>query len=145
MVITTKLRLSISEITCLLSAGTTQNDIALILAQPLLLFSIAGSLLGNLMSDAIANINSFVYSSLRDRSCFVATVSSRKLQTSFYYLVYKFGTKQKSLLLQAQIYFTQTQYTTLVIYIAQQYAWQTLERALLISQDDFALYTNNSE
>lgn len=33
----------------------------------------------------------------------------------------------------------------LVIYIAQQYAWQTLERALLIFLDDFASHTNNSE
>ncbi|MEH1941541.1 MAG: ABC transporter ATP-binding protein [Nostoc sp.] len=57
----------IDEITRLLSAGTTQNAIALILAQPLLLSSIAGSLLVNLVSDAIANINSFVYTSLRDR------------------------------------------------------------------------------
>ncbi|WP_442940747.1 ATP-binding cassette domain-containing protein [Nostoc sp.] len=32
-----------------------------------------------------------------------------------------------------------------VTYIAQQYAWQTLERALLISLDDFALHINNSE
>ncbi|QKQ77508.1 hypothetical protein [Nostoc sp. TCL240-02] len=39
--------------------------IALILSQPLLLSSIAGSLLVNLVSDAIANINSFVYTSLR--------------------------------------------------------------------------------
>ncbi|MEA5627165.1 ABC transporter ATP-binding protein [Nostoc sp. UHCC 0251] len=57
----------IDEITRLLSAGTTQNAIALILAQPLLLSSIAGSLLVNLVSDAIANINPFVYTSLRDR------------------------------------------------------------------------------
>ncbi|MEA5601659.1 ABC transporter ATP-binding protein [Nostoc sp. UHCC 0252] len=57
----------IDEITRLLSAGTTQNAIALILAQPLLLSSIAGSLVVNLVSDAIANINSFVYTSLRDR------------------------------------------------------------------------------
>jgi ATP-binding cassette, subfamily B, bacterial len=57
----------IDEITRLLSTGTTQNAIALILAQPLLLSSIAGSLLVNLVSDAIANINSFVYTSLRDR------------------------------------------------------------------------------
>ncbi|MCC5611268.1 ABC transporter ATP-binding protein/permease [Nostoc sp. CHAB 5834] len=57
----------IDEITRLLSAGTTQNAIALILAQPLLLSSIAGSLLINLVSDAIANINPFVYTSLRDR------------------------------------------------------------------------------
>lgn len=54
----------IDEITRLLSTGTTQNAIALIL-QPLLLSSIAGSLLVNLVSDAIANINSFVYISLR--------------------------------------------------------------------------------
>ncbi len=33
----------------------------------------------------------------------------------------------------------------LVIYIAQQYVWQTLERALLISLDDFASHINNSE
>lgn len=57
----------IDEITRLLSAGTTQNAIALILSQPVLLSSIAGSLLVNLVSDAIANINSFVYTSLRDR------------------------------------------------------------------------------
>ncbi|MBE8968783.1 ABC transporter ATP-binding protein [Nostocales cyanobacterium LEGE 12452] len=57
----------IDEITRLLSTGTTQNAIALILSQPLLLSSIAGSLLVNLVSDAIANINAFVYSSLRDR------------------------------------------------------------------------------
>ncbi|MEH1817646.1 MAG: ABC transporter ATP-binding protein [Nostoc sp.] len=57
----------IDEITRLLSVGTTQNTIALILAQPLLLSSIAGSLLVNLVSDAIANINAFVYTSLRDR------------------------------------------------------------------------------
>ncbi|MEH2063177.1 MAG: ABC transporter ATP-binding protein [Nostoc sp.] len=57
----------IDEITRLLSAGTTQNAIALILSQPLLLSSIAGSLLVNLVSDAIANINAFVYTSLRDR------------------------------------------------------------------------------
>ncbi|MEH2349374.1 MAG: ABC transporter ATP-binding protein [Nostoc sp.] len=57
----------IDEITRLLSTGTTQNAIALILSQPLLLSSIAGSLLVNLVSDAIANINSFVYTSLRDR------------------------------------------------------------------------------
>ncbi|MDM9584615.1 ABC transporter ATP-binding protein [Nostoc sp. GT001] len=57
----------IDEITRLLSTGTTQNAIALILSQPLLLYSIAGSLLVNLVSDAIANINPFVYTSLRDR------------------------------------------------------------------------------
>ncbi len=57
----------IDEITRLLSIGTTENAIALILAQPLLLSSIAGSLLVNLVSDAIANINPFVYTSLRDR------------------------------------------------------------------------------
>ncbi|MEH2052026.1 ABC transporter ATP-binding protein [Nostoc sp.] len=57
----------IDEITRLLSVETTQNAIALILAQPLLLSSIAGSLLVNLVSDAIANINAFVYTSLRDR------------------------------------------------------------------------------
>ncbi len=57
----------IDEITRLLSTGTTQNAIALILSQPLLLSSIAGSLLVNLVSDAIANINAFVYTSLRDR------------------------------------------------------------------------------
>ncbi|MEH2094724.1 ABC transporter ATP-binding protein [Nostoc sp.] len=57
----------IDEITRLLSTGTTQNAIALILSQPVLLSSIAGSLLVNLVSDAIANINSFVYTSLRDR------------------------------------------------------------------------------
>ncbi|QHG17254.1 ABC transporter ATP-binding protein [Nostoc sp. ATCC 53789] len=57
----------IDEITRLLSTGTTQNAIALILSQPLLLSSLAGSLLVNLVSDAIANINSFVYTSLRDR------------------------------------------------------------------------------
>jgi ABC-type taurine transport system ATPase subunit len=33
----------------------------------------------------------------------------------------------------------------LVTYIAPQYAWQTLERALLISQDDFSSHTNNCE
>ncbi|MEH2241571.1 hypothetical protein [Nostoc sp.] len=73
----------IDEITRLLSIGTTQNAIALILSQPLLLSSIAGSLLVNLVSDAIASINNFVYTSLRvgvarrrHRSCFVATVSS---------------------------------------------------------------------
>ncbi len=55
----------IDEITRLLSTGTTQNAIALILSQPLLLYSIAGSLLVNLVSDAIANINAFVYTSLR--------------------------------------------------------------------------------
>ncbi|MEH2157223.1 hypothetical protein [Nostoc sp.] len=78
----------IDEITRLLSAGTTQNAIALILAQPLLLSSIAGSLLINLVSDAIANINAFVYSSLRvgvarrrHRSCFVAIVFSRTTHT----------------------------------------------------------------
>lgn len=60
-------KLIIDEITRLLSTGTTQNAIALILSQPLLLSSIAGSLLVNLVSDAIANINSFVYTSLRDR------------------------------------------------------------------------------
>ncbi|MEH2267358.1 MAG: ABC transporter ATP-binding protein [Nostoc sp.] len=60
-------KIIIDEITRLLSVGTTQNAIALILAQPLLLSSIAGSLLVNLVSDAIANINSFVYTSLRDR------------------------------------------------------------------------------
>ncbi len=60
-------KLIIDEITRLLSAGTTQNAIALILSQPLLLSSLAGSLLVNLVSDAIANINSFVYTSLRDR------------------------------------------------------------------------------
>ncbi|WP_292764678.1 ABC transporter ATP-binding protein [Nostoc sp. NOS(2021)] len=57
----------IDEITRLLSIGTTENAIALILSQPLLLSSIAGSLLVNLVSDAIANINPFVYTSLRDR------------------------------------------------------------------------------
>ncbi|MEH2222526.1 ABC transporter ATP-binding protein [Nostoc sp.] len=57
----------IDEITRLLSTGTTQNAIALILSQPLLLYSIAGSLLVNLVSDVIANINAFVYTSLRDR------------------------------------------------------------------------------
>ncbi|WP_414516100.1 ABC transporter ATP-binding protein [Nostoc sp. PCC 9305] len=57
----------IDEITRLLSTGTTQNAITLILSQPLLLYSIAGSLLVNLVSDAIANINAFVYTSLRDR------------------------------------------------------------------------------
>ncbi|MEH2384098.1 MAG: ABC transporter ATP-binding protein [Nostoc sp.] len=57
----------IDEITRLLSIGTTENAIALILSQPLLLSSIAGSLLVNLVSDAIANINAFVYTSLRDR------------------------------------------------------------------------------
>ncbi|MEH2196729.1 ABC transporter ATP-binding protein [Nostoc sp.] len=57
----------IDEITRLLSTGTTQNAIALILSQPVLLSSIAGSLVVNLVSDAIANINSFVYTSLRDR------------------------------------------------------------------------------
>lgn len=57
----------IDEITRLLSTGTTQNAIALILSQPVLLSSIAGSVLVNLVSDAIANINSFVYTSLRDR------------------------------------------------------------------------------
>ncbi len=57
----------IDEITRLLSIGTTQNAIALILSQRLLLSSIAGSLLVNLVSDAIANINPFVYTSLRDR------------------------------------------------------------------------------
>ena len=57
----------VDEITRLLSTGTTQNAIALILSQPLLLSSIAGSLLVNLVSDAIANINAFVYTSLRDR------------------------------------------------------------------------------
>lgn len=36
-------------------------------------------------------------------------------------------------------------FSILVTYIAQQYAWQTQERVLLISQDDFALHTNNSE
>ena len=57
----------IDEIIRLLSIGTTQNAIALRLSQPLLLSSIAGSLLVNLVSDAIASINSFVYtSSLRD-------------------------------------------------------------------------------
>ncbi|MEH2368005.1 ABC transporter ATP-binding protein [Nostoc sp.] len=55
----------VDEITRLLSTGTTQNAIAPILSQPLLLSSIAGSLLVNLVSDAIANINAFVYSSLR--------------------------------------------------------------------------------
>ncbi|MEH2298012.1 MAG: hypothetical protein V7K88_02785 [Nostoc sp.] len=55
----------IDEITRLLSIGTTQNAIALILSQPLLLSSIAGSLLVNLVSDAIASINNFVYTSLR--------------------------------------------------------------------------------
>ncbi|MEH2109681.1 ABC transporter ATP-binding protein [Nostoc sp.] len=60
-------KIIIDEITRLLSVGTTQNAIALILAQPLLLSSIAGSLLVNLVSDAIANINAFVYTSLRDR------------------------------------------------------------------------------
>ncbi len=58
-------KLIIDEITRLLSTETMQNAIALILAQPLLLSSIAGSLLVNLVSDAIANINAFVYSSLR--------------------------------------------------------------------------------
>ncbi len=57
----------IDQITRSLSAGTTQNAIALILAQPLLLSSITGSLLVSLVSDAIANINNFVYTSLRDR------------------------------------------------------------------------------
>ncbi|MEH1938318.1 MAG: ABC transporter ATP-binding protein [Nostoc sp.] len=57
----------IDEITRLLSIGTTENAIALILSQPLLLSSIAGSLLVSLVSDAIANINPFVYTSLRDR------------------------------------------------------------------------------
>ncbi|ACC83678.1 ABC transporter ATP-binding protein [Nostoc punctiforme] len=60
-------KIIIDEITRLLSTGTTQNAIALILSQPVLLSSIAGSLLVNLVSDAIANINSFVYTSLRDR------------------------------------------------------------------------------
>ncbi|MCC5643424.1 hypothetical protein LC607_10805 [Nostoc sp. CHAB 5824] len=49
-------KMIIDEITRLLSAGTTQNAIALILAQPLLLSSIAGSLLVSLVSDMIANI-----------------------------------------------------------------------------------------
>ncbi|MEH2393317.1 MAG: hypothetical protein V7K21_17235 [Nostoc sp.] len=49
----------IDEITRLLSIGTTQNAIALIFSQPLLLSSIAGSLLVNLVSDAIASINNF--------------------------------------------------------------------------------------
>ncbi|MEH2467180.1 ABC transporter ATP-binding protein [Nostoc sp.] len=57
----------IDEITRLLSIGTTQNAIALIFSQPLLLSSIAGSLLVNLVSDAIASINDFVYTSVRDR------------------------------------------------------------------------------
>ncbi|MCW5314430.1 ATP-binding cassette domain-containing protein [Nostoc sp. KVJ3] len=57
----------IDEITRLLSTETTQNAIALILSQPLLLSSIAGSLLVNLVSDAVTSINSFVYTSLRDR------------------------------------------------------------------------------
>ncbi|MBN3923289.1 ABC transporter ATP-binding protein [Nostoc sp. NMS4] len=57
----------IDEITRLLSTGTTQNAVTLILSQSLLLYSIAGSLLVNLVSDAIANINAFVYTSLRDR------------------------------------------------------------------------------
>ena len=78
----------IDEITRLLSIGTMQNAIAMILSQPLLLSSIAGSLLVNLVSDAIASINNFVYTSLRvgvarrrHRSCFVATVSSRTPHT----------------------------------------------------------------
>ena len=72
----------IDEITHLLSIGTTENAIALILSQPLLLSSIAGSLLVNLVSDAIANINAFVYSSLRDRiSGFVQGLVIEKVAT----------------------------------------------------------------
>lgn len=72
-------------------------------------------------------------------------VISRFILQKIVNLVYKFATRQKSLQKQAQIYFTKTRNTTLVIYIAQQYAWQTLERALLIFLDDFASHTNNSE
>lgn len=72
-------------------------------------------------------------------------VISRFILQKIVNLVYKFATKQKSLLLQAQIYFTQTRNIILVTYIAQQYAWQTLERAPLIFLDDFASHTNNSE
>lgn len=57
----------IDEITELLSLPTTKNAISLILSQPLLLYSVAGLVVLNLLSDALSSITSFVYSSLRDR------------------------------------------------------------------------------
>jgi ATP-binding cassette, subfamily B, bacterial len=57
----------IDEITRLLTITTTENPTTLILSQPLLLSSIIGLVLLNLLSDAIASITSFVYASLRDR------------------------------------------------------------------------------
>ncbi|MDZ8109017.1 MAG: ABC transporter ATP-binding protein [Nostoc sp. DedQUE12a] len=57
----------IDEITQLLSLPTTKNAISLILSQPLLLYSLAGLVVLNLLSDALSSITSFVYSSLRDR------------------------------------------------------------------------------
>ncbi|MBC1238756.1 ABC transporter ATP-binding protein [Nostoc sp. 2RC] len=57
----------IDEITQLLSLPTTKNAISLILSQPLLLYSVAGLVVLNLLSDALSSITSFVYASLRDR------------------------------------------------------------------------------
>jgi ATP-binding cassette subfamily B protein len=57
----------IDEITHLLSLPTTKNAISLILSQPLLLSSVAGLVVLNLLSDALGSITSFVYASLRDR------------------------------------------------------------------------------
>jgi len=57
----------IDEITQLLSLPTTKNAISLILSQPLLLYSLAGLVVLNLLSDALSSITSFVYASLRDR------------------------------------------------------------------------------
>lgn len=60
-------KLIIDEATHLLSVGTTKNPITLVVSHPLLLWSIAGLLLLNLLSDAIGTITGFVFTSLRDR------------------------------------------------------------------------------
>lgn len=60
-------KIIINEISSLLLKGATANPIELIFYKPLLLWSIGGLILLNLLSDSINTIVSFVFTSLRDR------------------------------------------------------------------------------
>lgn len=60
-------KIIIDQISYLLGKYTTVSSLALILQEPLLLGSIGGLILLNLLTDSINGISNFVFSSLRDR------------------------------------------------------------------------------
>lgn len=60
-------KLIIDEASRLLRQGVTENPVALFLQEPLLLWSIAGVIVFNLLSDSVNTITNFLFTALRDR------------------------------------------------------------------------------